>query len=129
MPGCANITRRTLLNVSLSCLLTGAVVTAGCSAVAVPSLSQTQSGVAGRVIDATTRKGLPDATVSTQGRSSVTTVAGQYSIQGLQKGDALVVVTHSGFTDIRQTVTITGMFSTITGTWSDPADFEMEPQR
>jgi hypothetical protein len=85
--------------------------------------------VEGRVIDAETRRGLPDAAVSIQGSTAVTNTAGQYRIVGLQKGPSLVVLTHTGYTDVREMVTITGNFSTVTGSWTDPADFEMQPQR
>ena len=109
-------------------LLTAVSVIAGCGGVGGPSPYQTQPGLTGRVIDAATRKNLPDAAVSIQGRTALTSIAGQYSILGLQKGLSLVVVTHAGYIDVRQTVTITGNPSAVTGNWQDPADFELQPQ-
>lgn len=116
------------VNVRVCCLLTAAGVIAGCGGVGGPSPYQTQPGLDGRVIDAATRKNLPDAAVSIQGRTALTSTAGQYSILELQKGPSLVVVTHAGYVDVRQMVTITGAFSTVTGSWLDPVDFELQPQ-
>jgi hypothetical protein len=117
------------LNRRVCWLLTAAVVITGCASGGVgPSPSQKQPGLEGRAIDAATRKSLPDAAVSVQHRTALTNVAGQYRIIGLQTGASVVVVTHAGYADVHQTLTITGKFSTITGSWLDPADFEMQPQ-
>ena len=121
-----------LLTLRACYLLIAASVIAGCNLDGTPT-SPTDTfglpGLEGHVIDAETRKGLPDALVSTQGSAARTSISGQYRIEGLPKGASLVIVTHPGYAEVRQTVTITGNWSATSGTWLDPADFEMQPQK
>jgi hypothetical protein len=106
---------------------TASIVTVGCLGGGVSPI-HAEPGLAGQVFDASTHKGLPGATVQIQGRMAVTNTAGQYSFEPLETGPTVAVVTHEGFADLHQAVTITGQWSSVTGTRQDPVDFELRPQ-
>jgi hypothetical protein len=125
-----NLAQRAL-NLRVCCLLTTLSFGVGCvpgGAPVSPSSFDDLPGLQGRVIDAVTRTFVSDAAVSVQGQTKSTNAAGQYHLVALAKGSFPVVITHPGYVELRQTVTITGKFSTITGNSSDPADFELQPQ-
>ena len=104
------VQRGLLLNLCFS--MVAASVMAGClgTGLAAPSPNTTQPGLRGRVIDAATRKGLSDASVTVQGLTVLTVQPASHSLARLQKGPSLVVVTHTGYADVTRTVTITGVF-------------------
>lgn len=98
--------RATVLTVLLASLLIVSDVSAQARKRPVRPAPATAAAVAGRITDSVSKAGVPDATVSVQGKSATTSADGSFAITNLTAGSATLTVQRYGYATLTHTLTI-----------------------